>query len=130
MQNNIKKWTINKEGIKKSLRAVIEKKDITKLTKDAYNFTMNLSGFIAHYNQGGFMQEYQNTADLVRDLQNSSDIARPDYYTKDSFFSKGDQSEYYADKTEILFFLKELVENIEVRDTSEQVSFTRTVASY
>jgi hypothetical protein len=130
MQNNIKKWTINKEGIKKSLRAVIEKKDITKLTKDAYNFTMNLSGFIAHYNHGGFMQEYQNTADLVRDLQNSSDITRPDYYTSDRHFSEGDQKEYYADKSEILNYIKELVENIEVKDSIEHIEISRAVASY
>ena len=130
MNNNIKKWTINKNGIKKSLEQVITKRDITKLTQDAYRFTMNLSGFIAHYNQQGFMCEYENTADLVRDLQNSSDIARPDYYTQDRFFSGGEQAEYYADKSEILHFIKDLVENIEVKDRAEQVSFTRTVASY
>lgn len=127
---NTKKWTINKNGIKKSLEAVITKRDITKLTKEAYNFTMNLSGFIAHYNHNGFMQEYENTADLVRDLQNSSDISRPDYYIQDRFFSQGEQAEYYADKSEILHFIKDLVENIQVQDRAEQVSFTRTVASY
>ena len=125
-----KKWKINKSGIKKSLKSVIEKKDITKLTKDAYNFTHILSGFIAHYDRNGFMNYYENVADFVEDLQNSSDIKRPGYYTEDSYFSKGDQAEYYADKSEILKFVADLVKDIQVTSKEEVVSFTRQVTSY
>ena len=127
---NKQKWYINKKGIKASIKNVIEKKDITKLTSDAYKFVMNISGFIAHYNIHGFMQEYENVADLVINLKNSSDIKRPDYYTKDSFFSGGDQAEYYADKTEILQFIADLVSDINVSNRIEKVSFDRVVSTY
>ena len=102
------KWLLNKSGIKQSIARIIKTKDIGALTKDAYDFVINMSGFIAHYNHNGFMSEYNNVADFVRDLQNSSDTQRPDYYTKDGFFSKGEQAEYYADKTEILQFIAEI----------------------
>lgn len=125
-----KKWAINKKGIMASLEQVIKKKDINKLTKDAYNFTMNMSGFIAHYNQGGFMDNYSNVADLVNDLKRSSDLVRPDYYKTDRYFSEGEQKEYYADKSEILRFIKSLVDNIEVRSNFETVSFKREVKMY
>lgn len=113
---NTKKWKINKNGIKKSIESVIKSKDIEKLSKDTYDFTMNLGGFIAHYDINGFKWEYTNTADFVRDLQNSSDIKRPDYYINDRFFSEGEQSEYYADKSEILRFIADIVKDIEVKD--------------
>ncbi len=125
-----KKWTINKSGIKKSLKAVIDKKDISKLTKDAYRFTHNLSGFIAHYDINGFMSHYENVADFVSDLQNSSDISDWGRYTTDGFFRNSDQKEYYASKSEILKFIADLVENINVSSREEVVSFTRTVSDY
>lgn len=83
-----KKCYLNKNGIKNSIKTVITKKDISKLTQDAYRFTHNISGFIAHYDINGFMHEYQNTADLVKDLQNSSDIKNSDRYITDRFFLK------------------------------------------
>lgn len=109
MKTEIKKWSINEAGIIKSLEAVMKSGDIEKLTKDAYNFTMNISGFIAHYNQGGFMSNYRNVADLINDLENSSDISRPEYYTNDRYFSEGDQREYYASKSRILLAIGEMV---------------------
>ncbi len=125
-----KKWTINKSGIKKSLKSVIDKKDISKLTKDAYRFTMNISGFIAHYDINGFMSHYENVADLVTDLQNSSDVKGWNRYITDRYFSEGDQKEYYTAKSDILKFIAGLVENINVSSREEVVSFTRTVSNY
>lgn len=103
-----KAWRINEAGIIKSMEAVIKSGDIKKLTKDCYNFTMNLSGFIAHYDLYGFMDQYRDTADLIRDLKNSSDLKRPDYYNDPCFMDK--QKEYYEAKIRILKAFKNLVD--------------------
>ena len=103
-----KAWKINEAGIIKSMEAVIKSGDIEKLTKDCYNFTMNLSGFIAHYNLYGFMDQYRDTADLIRDLRNSMDIKRPEYYLDQCFLKK--QPEYYQAKVRILKAFKNLVD--------------------
>lgn len=77
----MKKWNLNKRGIISSLKRVIKSKDINNLTSDAYKFVMNMSGFIAHYDIHGFRSEYANVADLVSDLQRSSET-QPYMYTK------------------------------------------------
>lgn len=105
----IKEWEINEKGIKSSIERVIKTKDITKLTKSAYKFVMNMSGFIAHYNHEGFMDYYSNVNDFINDLKWSSDTLRPDYYITDRYFSEGEQSEYYASKTRILQHIASLV---------------------
>lgn len=125
-----KKWKINKSGIIRSLKSVIKNKDITKLTKDAYNFTMNISGFIAHYNHQGFMSNYENVADLVEDLKRSSDISNAERYINDRWFSENEQKEWYRAKSEILMAIRDMVENIEVKERDEVVKFTRLVKSY
>lgn len=102
-----KKWKINEKGIIKSMDAVLKSGDISKLTKDCYNFTMNVSGFIAHYNHQGFMDTYSNTKDLLDDLERSSDLARPEYYME-AFFQK-EQAEYYQAKSRILKAFSEMV---------------------
>ena len=42
-------------------------KDITKLNKRGYNFLYLADGFIAHYNQGGFIDYYSDN-DLITDI--------------------------------------------------------------
>lgn len=42
-------------------------KDVTKLSAKAYTFLMLCSGFIAHYNQAGFIDFYSDGA-LKRDI--------------------------------------------------------------
>ena len=107
---NNKKWVLNKKGIVSSLAKVIKTKDISNLSKDAYNFTMNVDGFIAHYNIEGFKYEYSNVAHLVEGLQNSMDIKDADRYINDRYFSEGNQSEYYKAKSETLNAIKDLIE--------------------
>ncbi len=104
------------------MEAVLKTGDIEKLTKDCYNFTMNISGFIAHYNHYGFMDNYRNVADLIAGLENSSDISRPDYYTKDRFFSEGDQAEYYASKARILTAFGELARKYKMQNLTNETS--------
>jgi len=111
METKTKAWKINEAGIIKSMDQVLKIGNIEKLTKDCYNFTMNVSGFIAHYNLYGFMDQYRNTADLIQDLKNSSDIARPEYYMEE-FFQR-DQKEYYSAKSRILKAFGEMVKKYE-----------------
>jgi len=126
----VKKWKTNKSGIIKSIEKVVKTKNIDNLSMEAYQFINIASGFIAHYDINGFKYEYQNVADFVRDLQNSMDVKNPSRYLEDPYFSKGDQKEYYANKGEILKFIAELVENLEVKDHEEEYKLTKKVSSY
>lgn len=123
-------WILNKQSIIKSIEKVITTKDIDNLTKDAYDFVMNMSGFIAHYDINGFKSNYENTADLVRDLQDSADLADHNRYTTDSYFSEGEQKLYYADKAEVLKAIKDIVENIKVNNQVVVKQYSESVASY
>lgn len=49
-----------------SFRKVFQTGDISHLTKSAYNFIYQASGFIAHYNLYGFRDEYANVEILKR----------------------------------------------------------------
>ena len=51
-----------------SVRKVLQTGDIEYLTKQAYDFIMLSSGFIAHYNLYGFMEEYRDVEKLRREL--------------------------------------------------------------
>jgi hypothetical protein len=68
------------------------------MRKNTYNFLYLTSGFIAHYNQGGFMDYYSNTEDLRENLRASLDIKRPDYYLESFFTDKPEQADYYKSK--------------------------------
>jgi len=122
-----KKWTLNKRGIVNSLKRVIKTKNIDHLTLDAYRFVMNISGFIAHYNIHGFKGEYENVADLIADLQRSSDILHSGRYIDDPFFGKGDQAEYYRTKAETLIEIADLISGIKIGSETITETFQRTV---
>ena len=74
------------------LRAV---KDINQLNKTGYNFLYLCSGFIAHYNLGGFKSHYSDYS--LRD-----DILQYAGYNKWSNFRPGDENyEYYRSKADV-----------------------------
>ena len=123
-------WILDKQNIIKSIEEVIKTKNIDNLTKDTYDFVNALSGFIAHYNINGFKTHYENTADFVKDLQNSADLSNYNRYITDSFFSKNEQKQYYADKREILKNIKELVKNIKITNKVVIKKYSENVASY
>ena len=95
-------WVLNEKGIVKSIENVLKTGDIEKLTKDAYDFVLNLSGFIAHYSYAGFKDYYQNVADFRNDLEESADTHDYIRYIRDPHFGVGEQKEYYAQKAKIL----------------------------
>ena len=105
-------WVLNEKGILKSVEAVLKSGDSSQLTKDAYNFLYNMSGFIAHYDINGFIAHYKNTEDLRMDILNSSDINDTRFVT-DPYFSKGEQAGYYAQKYRIGIALGELAPKYE-----------------
>lgn len=49
-----------------SFRKVFQTGNIDHLTKSAYNFIYQASGFIAHYNLYGFREEYRDVSTLKR----------------------------------------------------------------
>jgi hypothetical protein len=102
-------WVLNEKGILNSIRKVLATGDSDKLTKDAYDFLYLTSGFIAHYNVNGFKHYYRDTELLRNDLKRSSDLQDYDRYVRDGYFSKGEQSAYYAQKANIYKELKSLL---------------------
>ena len=105
------KWVLNEKGILNSIKKVLATGDSSKLTKDAYDFLNLTSGFIAHYNINGFKDYYRDTNLLREDIARSLDLRDYDRYITDSYFSKGEQSSYYAQKANVYKQLTELIKN-------------------
>jgi hypothetical protein len=83
--------------VKMIVKNVIEAcKNINKLTKVGYNYLYLASGFIAHYDLGGFIDYYSDNAKLVNDILNNENS------NKWLNFRPGDKDyEYYHQKGEI-----------------------------
>ena len=70
-------------------------KDITKLNRTGYNFIYQASGFIAHYDICGFINEYQN-----EDLK--SEIIANRHNNMWTNFCSGDQNyDYYMSRADV-----------------------------
>ncbi len=54
-----------------NIRKVMQTGNSENLTKQAYNFLYQSSGFIAHYNLYGFQGTYSNVAELAADILNN-----------------------------------------------------------
>jgi hypothetical protein len=112
MNQSQKAWrAYNAEKIVKNVKEVLTSGDINKLRRSTYDFLYLMSGFIAHYNHGGFMDYYNDTRDLLRDLKASSDLARPDYWLEDFFTSRPEQRAYYESKAKTCRLLADLINN-------------------
>jgi hypothetical protein len=70
-------------------------RDITKLTKQGYNYIYLASGFIAHYSYAGFVDYYRN-GELLRDL-----IIHANHNTWDNFRPGDVDFDYYSQKARI-----------------------------
>lgn len=114
------KWTLNVSGITKSIENVLKTGDIEKLTKAAYDFVMNIEGFIAHYDHNGFKATYSNVEDLRSQLLESSDVTDNERYVRDSSFSEGEQKDYYAQKRQILQNIKILCERYKAQSNHKE----------
>lgn len=107
----ISKTTQNK--IVKNLKDIQSSQNMELLNKPTYDFVMNLSGFIAHYDIFGFIdnyhQNYQPIGYFFTELSNSYEIRRPERFIQDSFFSTGENSSYYKSKYDLLVRIKKEV---------------------
>ncbi len=100
---NTKVWpVVNVDQVYNNIVNILETGDIKKMRKNTYNFLYLTSGFIAHYNQGGFMDYYQDVEQLRDDLLASSDIKNPGYYLESFFTDKPEQADYYKSNAELL----------------------------
>ena len=95
-------------NVSRNIELVFKTNDITKLNKTGYNFVMNMSGFIAHYDLYGFRCEYENVSQLLREIKDSFDISNKSRYITDRFFSEGKDKEYYRAKYDTLAGLEVL----------------------
>ena len=90
-----KKWKVrNTKAIINNLQLVFKTGDIEKLNGSTYDFLYLLSGFIAHYDLYGFRAYYQDLRELIKDLQDSHDIAYPRLECSEDC----EQIEYYQSK--------------------------------
>lgn len=119
-------------NVSRNIELVFKTNDITKLNKTGYNFVMNMSGFIAHYNLYGFQDEYQFVGDLLNDIANSMDISSKERYINDSFFNNPDKTignqtykDYYRQKYETLAELEQLC--IKYRASVQKATQAKTV---
>jgi len=59
---------INSQAIINNIESVFKNNDINKLNNPTYSFVANLSGFIAHYNLGGFQDNYRDLRSFAQNL--------------------------------------------------------------
>ena len=79
-----------------SVRKVLTTGNIEHLSNSAYKFLYLSSGFIAHYNLGGFRVHYANTEDLSRAIAENLPMNQWNNFTpRDKDFA------YYMQKKEI-----------------------------
>lgn len=84
------------KAIVNSVNKVLATRDISHLTKQAYNFLYLCSGFIAHFNHQGFMCAYENVNELQEDLERNY---RANMWLN---FRPGEENyEYYKSKAEV-----------------------------
>lgn len=102
---------VETDSILANLREILSIEDSTLMTKETYNFLYLMSGFIAHYNLYGFIAYYQDTAKLLRDLGNSTDIKDPKRIIRDPFFIKAYGEAYCKSIVETFIGIKRLVED-------------------
>jgi len=101
---------IKSDYVIRNVENIFKSKDIDKMTKATYDVLYLMSGFIAHYDIGGFKCHYSNTSDLARDILSSTDAHDPERYIRDSFFSDSYGMEYCDSKTKVYTGLRILAE--------------------
>lgn len=98
-------------GILRSFKSVFKHKDISYLTKNAYDYIYLASGFIAHYNVHGFRAEYENVYMFAQRILNNRSNNQ-----WSNFRPNEENYEYYMQKRDIYNAIVELIkENFEIR---------------
>ena len=124
-------------AILNSVENVLKTGDISRLTKGAYNCLYLMSGFIAHYDHGGFMGHYKDIRGLIRDILNSTDTQDPERYIRDSWFENEYGREYCQSKTDVYKGLREIamkyqaeIDNrFSLQQSSEEIAYAEALAA-
>ena len=81
MRHDKGNWpVVNVKSVLASVERVFKTRDTSKLTKAAYQRLYLLSGFIAHYDLGGFQHAYRETSRLAKDILSAYEVNNPDHY--------------------------------------------------
>lgn len=103
------KWApIKTQAILKNVESVFKSANIGLLSLNAYTAIHTMSGFIAHYDIGGFRAEYQDIRDLINNLLRSGDTQDPGRYTRDTWFVNEYGLPYCQSKVDLYTGLREL----------------------
>lgn len=98
-----------------SFRNVFQRNEISKLTKSAYNFIYQASGFIAHYDIWGFRAHYADVESLKQDILDNQSM------NQWRNFRPGERDyDYYMQKREIYNMIVEEVEEANERNRRDE----------
>lgn len=90
---------MNARGIVSDLVKVLHAGDSSLITKRLYDCLYLMSGFIAHFNIGGFAHHYQDLRLLINDILASADAKDPERYVRDAWFTESYGMPYCQAKT-------------------------------
>lgn len=96
--NDLSAHAYNSRGVLSNLELVFKTSNIWKLNKPTYNFVMNMSGFIAHYNLQGFQCTYEDVSLLIGEIADSVKSYVPDYNYEVQSYGK-----IYADSKKAIY---------------------------
>ena len=112
MQQEKNNWKpVKSKTIISSINSVFKNNDIEKLSKTAYTFVMNLSGFIAHYDLHGFRYEYQNLNKFATNLQRICTEDEAKRLGQDLDFIEWYGKSYCQSEADTILGIKQIVDN-------------------
>ena len=100
---------VNSKAIISNIGQIFKTNDITKLNKPTYEFVMNLSGFIAHYNLYGFQENYSDLRSFADDLLSACTEGTADREANDSDFNRWYGHAYCQSKADAINGIREVV---------------------
>jgi len=100
---------VNSKAIISNIGQIFKTNDITELNKPTYEFVMNLSGFIAHYNLYGFQENYSDLRSFADDLLSACTEETADREANDSDFNRWYGHAYCQSKADAINGIREVV---------------------
>ena len=96
-----------KNSILRSIKQMVKFNDMSKMTKETYNFLYLASGFIAHYNLYGFIDYYNSQGGVFALVKDILDNKRNNQWDN---FRKGEANyDYYMSKKEVYNAICEVI---------------------
>ena len=121
------KWKpVNDKAIVSNIELVFKTGDISKLNKPTYEFVMNMSGFIAHYNLYGFQEYYTDLRDFSRDLLDACTEYEANRDETDRDFVKWYGQDYCSSKARAKRGIADVVRKYQGRVSVESEAIYKT----